>query len=209
MTKVLDLTGMRFGRLVALRYSRKHEAASGAKQTLWLCRCDCGTEREFRLGDLRSGNTLSCGCLKSERVCQRNYRHGFSRWPEYHIWREMKERCFNEKHPAFHCYGGRGITVDSSWVSDFAAFISDVGRRPEGGYSIERINNDGNYEPGNVAWIPRSLQGRNKRGVTQYFYKGSMLTGPEIARDLGVTRARVYFRLVKQGIKPDDLGASL
>jgi hypothetical protein len=165
-----DLTGQRFGRLVVERRGGVHATPNGSRFTLWRCRCDCGGTSEVKANALRSGNTKSCGCLKAEVLhvpaMNPNRRHGaFNNGdsdPVYWVWSSMKARCLNPKDSHFAHYGGRGITVCERWRQSFAAFRDDMGPRPEG-LEIDRINNDGNYEPGNCRWTTRSVQATNRR----------------------------------------------
>jgi len=159
-----DITGQRFGRLVALyRAGRNHSN----RMTIWHCRCDCGRECEVRLGDL--GKTKSCGCLNREnreRTARLNYRHGDTASSLYHCWQQIKKRCLNPKNKGFKNYGGRGIKIAPEWVNDFVAFRDyinqNLGPRPKG-YSLDRIENDEGYEVGNLRWSSRSEQRHNSR----------------------------------------------
>lgn len=161
--KRLNLTGQRFERLVVIGGN-----GSKGRKTLWSCRCDCGREIIAATSNLRSGNTESCGCFHREKAAERgrNSRtHGH--WingqasPTYRSWLAMHGRC---KHPStngFEYYGGRGIKVCDRWT-DFENFLADMGERPLE-HSLDRIDSDGNYEPGNCRWAT-PIQQRHNRG---------------------------------------------
>jgi hypothetical protein len=162
--KTKDITGQAFGRLTALYPTKKRDG-----NIVWLCRCIEGNEIEVPATKLLSGNTKSCGCLKRELAAQRAFRHGetinSNESSLYHRWQGMKNRCLNSRHKHFKNYGGRGITFAPEWI-DYIPFRNYVhehlGPRPKG-WTLDRIHNDGNYEPGNLRWAPWSVQARNKR----------------------------------------------
>ena len=161
--KLLPLTGSRFGRLTVL--SRAGSDRHG--HPLWRCKCDCGKIVKRGGANLRGGRATGCG--HHRRGIAHNLRHGQSRHagpptPEYAAWAHMKARCLNPGHPAWKNYGGRGIRVCDQWAGPhgFDQFLSDVGYRPDG-LTLDRIDNDGNYEPGNVRWATRSEQRQNQR----------------------------------------------
>jgi len=155
MAEFKDITGQRFGLWVA---KRPGGTAPGAG-TLWVCRCDCGRTSVVSGRTLRNGRSRSCGC-------KRAYKHGHARDglrpPSYVAYYAMLERCNNPNHVSFKNYGGRGIRVCERW-RDFTNFLADVGERPSSEVQLDRINNDGNYEPGNVRWATRQEQALNRR----------------------------------------------
>lgn len=162
--RTIDLTGRRFGRLVA----QAKEGLATDDEARWRCLCDCGNETCVRSSSLRNGTTQSCGCLRRELLSTRPLKHGQARHgrltSEYDAWHAMKQRCLNPNHAAYANYGGRGITVCQQWLESFEVFFADVGLKPDPELTLDRIDNDGSYEPGNVRWATRSQQNSNQRG---------------------------------------------
>lgn len=157
--KRLDLSNIRFGRLTAVR-----RIENGSHISTWLCVCDCGNQTEVKLGNLRNGHSTSCGCIRKE--FEHNLRHGHDRTgrrtPTLRSYIGAKTRCFNKNSPKYPDYGGRGITMCKEWQDSFPAFLRDMGECPPG-HSIDRIDNNGDYEPGNCRWATPKQQGMNKR----------------------------------------------
>ncbi len=152
------MVGYRFGRVVVTAH---------AGRSMWHVKCDCGEEKTVRTDHLRRGLSQSCGCLSAEMARARNRRHGdtvgYTQTAEYRTWRKMIVRCENKNCADYYLYGARGIKVCQEWRESFAEFLAHVGRKPSPKHSIDRINNNGNYEPGNVRWATARQQRRNQR----------------------------------------------
>jgi len=163
-----DLKGLRFGRLVV----RRRYGYLG-RRIAWQCRCDCGKTRVVAGSHLVQGLTVSCGCRRVEAAFTAHYKHGAAghtgsrgAWPEYRIWKAMKDRCSNPNSRDYQSYGGRGVTMCARWRRSFGAFIADVGRRPRTGVILGLRNKFGNYTPGNTAWMtPREGRMTQRRMV--------------------------------------------
>lgn len=159
MAKPLDITGMRYGRLIALEFVRRRHGHS-----YWKLKCDCGRETIVSRRNLLSLNTQSCGCLQRELASAKKSTHGKRYSSEYSSWSAMKNRCFNPKCPKSKLYSERGITVCQRWVESFEAFYEDMGDKPTPKHSLDRYpDNDGNYEPGNCRWATPLEQRHNQR----------------------------------------------
>ena len=152
-----DLTGMQFGRLGAVKY-----LGSINRKSRWLCACSCGKETVVVYQHLVNGHTQSCGCIHTEMLKARAT-HGMRHTPEYDTWMHLIQRCTNRKNTSWPDYGGRGIAVCDRWKK-FENFFADMGSRPSG-KSLDRINNNGGYEPGNCRWATSLEQNRNRRKV--------------------------------------------
>jgi hypothetical protein len=173
-----DITGQRFGMLTVSKcVGRDHRG-----KALWACECDCGV-RHTTLGEsLRSGRAKSCGCR--QRVSWKKLvKHNMSDTPEHHAWRKMIGRCTNPNDKRYAEYGGRGITICPEWRTNFEAFFSDLGKRPSPLHSVERLNANGNYEPGNCVWATTLEQARNTRRSRLWFVGGECFKSARMAAD--------------------------
>jgi hypothetical protein len=168
-------------------------------------KCDCGTLKEISISRVRTGQCRSCGCLQRNAVAALKLRHGGSGTAEFSVWRNMLDRCFNSNNRQFADYGGRGITVCEQWrgQNGFAAFLLDMGKRPVG-MTIDREDNNGNYEPRNCRWATRQQQQRNTRRSLILEVNGERRPLPEWAEIFGMTRIQLYQRL-RYGTQPQGL----
>lgn len=205
MSKVKDLKGQRFGRLTVLEFA---DTKGGTAR--WLCQCDCGAKCIINGARLRNGSTKSCGCLRAELRAKLNSKHGMSGSKSYSSWKCMLARCTNRNVAAYPNYGGRGITVCDEWRNDFQKFfdyVSKLEHFEEEGYSLDRIDNDGNYEPGNVRWASRKEQARNRRDTVFVEYQGEKMTLAEAAERAGISYDLAWSRYYNgwHGEKPFKL----
>lgn len=189
-----DLTNKKFGRLTVL-------IRNGIKdgQYFWKCKCDCGKEVSVRSRDIRKGKTISCGCWNNEK----RIKHGKYKTPEYGIYQNMKSRCIHKSNIMYHRYGGRGITVCDRWLESFENFLEDMGKRPSHIHSIDRINNDGNYEPSNCRWATKLEQDNNRSTCIKLISNGEEHTISEWARKLNTVGETIRCRL-KRGWSIDE-----
>lgn len=150
-------SGEKFGRLTIIKEVEKHKG-----RRTFLCKCDCGNESNVILKRLRSGHSKSCGCTRYKSMKQSITKHNSWRTPTYNSWLNMKTRCMNPNRKQYKDYGGRGITIFSEWIDSFQKFYDYMGERPLG-TTLDRIDFNGNYEPGNVRWVDMKVQANNRR----------------------------------------------
>lgn len=160
MTQPVNVLGQRFGRYLVIAKSDKR---TKAMKQMVLCKCDCGTEREVVVGNLRSGLTTSCGCWKDEKTGNRRRKHGFSKTTMYYRYKQMINRCYIPTHKEYKNYGGRGIKVCDRWLGSVENYIEDMGFPPFDTASVDRIDNDGGYFKENCRWATKTEQNLNRR----------------------------------------------
>jgi len=194
-----DLLGKIYGRLTVRRFSHRDEK----RFPFWECECECGATKIVQHYNLYRGKTLSCGCLQKERASNATLKHGMSNHPAYKCWHRMRNRCNNPDALDFDHYGGRGIRVSEKW-STFDAFWADMGALWESGLSIDRVNNDGNYEPGNCRWATPSKQVRNRRNTRVIDTPWGKMAAGEAAERAGLPY-RLFIQRVQAGWSTDDL----
>ena len=205
MQKAHDYTGKRFGRLVAIErgepvyYGRQ-------KKVTWRCQCDCGVVVSINASSLSRGLTTSCGCRKREVCIDRSLTHGMSNGRDgsgtYKSWNAMRNRCANVRSVDYPDYGGRGIGICDRWKS-FAMFLDDMGLRPKH-HSIERIDVNGDYNPGNCKWLLTKRQARNRRNTLWVNLSGERLSLVDACENVGIKAATVRRKKYDRGISIQD-----
>lgn len=192
-----DLTGQRFGRLVAIKTNGKNKYGN----VMWLCHCDCGNEHIVTSGKLIQGKSKSCGCYRKENSAKLLEKHGITKGGKprtFIIWNGMKARCYNPKSKSYKSYGGRGIRICDEWLGEngFRNFHEWAFKN---GYSdtleIDRINNDGNYEPSNCQWISKNENRMKQRKMRYFDVNGKRLNVSQWRRELGISKSVAYKRL--------------
>lgn len=208
--KTRDLTGERFGRWKVVAFSH-YEQRANSSRARWRVRCDCGQERTVVGGQLTGGHSLSCGCARSETLSKKWTTHGHTRVgdraPEYGVWSAVKRRCDNPKDSFYDDYGARGIGMCAGWHGDYAAFIADMGRRPDARHSIDRVDNKGGYwcghcsecvalgRPMNCRWATPMEQAHNKRNNRMLTFGGRTWCAAEWGAFLGWDANTILFRI--------------
>lgn len=188
--RAIDIIGQRFGKWLVLSRDGLKNGSHAFK-----CKCDCGTIRAVSGSTLRAGISLSCGCVGNAKTSKRNFKHGLYRIPERGVWCQMIQRCENPKYDVYNYYGGRGIKVCKRWRKSFLSFIQDMGRRPSENHSIDRKDNNGDYEPGNCHWATKVEQSNNRRSNRFIEACGLTLTLKEWSVKNGIPESTIWCRL--------------
>lgn len=213
MGKFIDLTGQKFNHLTVLhQYTGKPFRKK--KETLWVCKCDCGSDKEVIATsyELKSNNTQSCGChkrLMSALNGKKSAKHNMSNTKLYNVWDGMKDRCLKPKIESYEYYGGRGITICDEWLDDKNGFLNFYNWAINNGYqeglTIDRINNDGNYEPDNCRWVTMKVQNNNKRNNHLITIDGETKNIAQWADEYNISPCTIYTRENKQCLSGTDL----
>lgn len=193
-----DYTGHRWNYLTALEY-----VGSDGKKSLWKVRCDCGNEITMPGSEISKGRQKSCGCKTSELISAARSTHGMSSHPAYFVWRSMLDRCRLPTHQAWENYGGRGITVAPEW-STFDQFWEDMGPTYRAGLTLERVDNEAGYSPGNCRWATRTEQARNTRSSRRIDTPWGTMTVAEASDLSGIGVTTLLYRL-SRGVAGSDL----
>ncbi len=186
----IDMLGERRGKLLVIGRSDKRTK----RGLYWICRCDCGNVIEAAGADIRVGDTTSCKCARNERTRLLKYSHGMEGTPTYRSWEDMKKRCYDPSRPYYRHYGGRGIVVCDSWKNSFQNFFADMGERPVG-LTLDRVDNDGNYEPSNCRWATRKQQSNNTRRTHFVTVNGEARSLMQWSEQLGISYSSIKRRL--------------
>lgn len=204
MSRYEDLKGKVFGRLTVICMDEE----KGTRRRHWVCECDCGNTKSIRADALKNGNTLSCGCLKKEQDnmnLTKNHSHKMSDTVLYSRWTGMKDRCYNPSNPRYQDYGGRGIEVCEEWKFDFSSFMKwAFANGYEESLQIDRVDNDGDYEPSNCKWSNSKEQSNNRRNNINIIYKDKSYTLAQLAELLNMDERILYSRY-KRGDRGKDL----
>jgi hypothetical protein len=207
MVAKIDVTGERYGRLVAIR----RVGPVGGK-TFWLFRCDCGSLYECRLENVRHSHTRSCGCQKAEGIAARSLKHGHQTDRKesrtLKCYRHAKSRCENPNDQKFPIYGGRGIKMCERWSSDFSAFLEDMGECPAG-LSIDRIDPHKGYSPENCRWATTPQQARTRTDNIVVEHNGALLILKDFAAVMGVNYKTLHSRVRYKGMTAHDAATAI
>jgi hypothetical protein len=192
-----DLTGRKFNNLLVVN----REIVEGSKKTYWMCACDCGKQTRVCADSLKNSRIKSCGCMKGIAISRQRTSHGGSGTPTYKSWNAMMRRCYNPKDTAYHYYGGSGIVVVDKW-HDYPAFLRDMGERQKG-LTIDRINGEDDYRPGNCRWATMAEQNRNKPTLQRHSAFGREMYFWEWAALVDIPPAALRLRII-HGMSLED-----
>ena len=196
--KIIDLTGKRFGRLIVISFYGRTNA------TKWNCICDCGATVIVNGHDLkRESGTKSCGCYRKDMLTTHGHNSDGKITSEYGSWHSMIDRCFNRNSISYKRYGGRGVSVCDEWKNSFQAFVNDMGNKPTDKHSLERENNNGNYEPNNCRWATKAEQQNNMSSNRMLTINGETLSISQWSKKTSIKPKTIYAR-VGRGWSSED-----
>ena len=196
--KLIDITGKTFGKWTVIKRAENDKY----KSARWLCRCECGNEHIVRGADLRSGKSKNCGCVNKNNFKKMIYKHGREGTRLYRTWSSIKARCYNKNYHKYYRYGGRGITVCDEWKNDFMSFYKwAMANGYKDNLTIDRIDNDGNYEPNNCRWVTNKEQANNKSTNVFVEYKGLKKTVAEWSRYFNCDYEKLRVQIHKNNIQ--------
>lgn len=195
MNKKVNLNGKRFGKLFVVEVN----GCDKYGHRIWKCQCDCGNIHHVTTGDLLKGKTNSCGCYRSSTRKEKNITHNLTNHRLYRIYAHIKERCYSIDNQDFKYYGNRGIKMCDEWKNDFMNFYDwALANGYQDGLTIDRINNDGNYEPSNCRWATRRQQTRNRRNSIYVIYHNEQISLKELSTITGISYTTLYNRYKNQ-----------
>ena len=195
--RALDLTGKRFGRLLALE-----KCGHIGKYIAWKCKCDCGNETIVAVNNLQNGSTNSCGCLARELSSVRRKTHGLTNTTLHKTWKNIKTRCYNPNCQKYKNYGGKGICMCNEWLDDFNSFYEwSINNGWKDGLTIDRIDSNGNYEPSNCRWATMREQAQNTSRNHFITHNVERKCIAEWCRELNI-RTSTFCQRMKNGLNP-------
>lgn len=204
MSSIIDLTGRRYSRLTVVKCAPDYISPAGKPAVRWECVCDCGKTTVVLRSVLTSQNTRSCGCLHMEALSRKKENNGVSCTPEYRVWWAMVDRCTNPRSHNWSGCGGRGISVDQSWIGNPAQFVADMGPRPSPKHTLDRIDVNGDYTSSNCRWATPKEQGRNRKNNKIVVYEGVEYVLSELAEKLNIPRGVFAQRIYSMNWAPEN-----
>lgn len=201
MPKEIDITGNKYNMLTAIKrvYGYKESGV------YWLCKCDCDNECIVKKYDLVHLKQMSCGCFQKQSAREKHTKHNMKDTKLYHVWCSMRQRCLNPNNHAYNHYGGKGVTICKDWLDDFMNFYNwSMQNGYMEGLSIDRIDNDGNYEPSNCRWATREVQQNNTSKAHKITYNGVTKSPAQWARIVDVSETTIKNRLFKRNMSVED-----
>jgi len=196
-TRFYDLTNQQFERLLVVEYAGQ-KMYGGRNRNIWKCQCSCGQITYVQTQHLTSKRIRSCGCLAKDELSARRKTHGKSKTSIFSIYNNMIKRCLDIKDGGHPSYGGRGIKVCERWLESFENFYEDMGDRPSNEYSIDRVNNNGNYSKENCRWATKTEQNNNTRQNVLIEYNGEIKTASQWSKVTNIPVEKILYRYKKK-----------